>query len=193
MALIRGNEFATIDVVMVTVQVQGETDELALNTASNIAVEAQIETQEPIKLIIKNILKAQKPQQNVLTGTTITLTDNVFNPQLVLSLQGGEITYDSVETDRIVKYTPPVAGSMDRGDVFTMKAYSAVYNAAGLVSAYEVLTFPNCQGAPVAMSSEDNVFRVPEYTINSAGDLGEAPYTIEWIKPEQLPALPPAI
>jgi para-nitrobenzyl esterase len=41
---------------------------------------------------------------------------------------------------------------------------------------------PNCQGQPVALSSEDGVFRAPEYTITSAPDKGQAPYEIAYVK-----------
>ena len=40
---------------------------------------------------------------------------------------------------------------------------------------------------PVALSSEDNVFRVHEYTINSAPSKGEAPYTLSYV--EALPTV----
>ena len=85
------------------------------------------------------------------------------------------------------KYTPPVAGSAEKGEVFTLNAYSAIYNAAGVITGYEKTMYPNCQGVPVAFSSEDGTFRAPEYTINSAPDTGEAPYEVEWVA--ELPVL----
>ena len=62
-----------------------------------------------------------------------------------------------------------------------MDIYSAVYDAAGLIDKYEKITYPNCQGLPISMSTEDGTFRVPEYTINSAPKTGEAPYTITYV------------
>ena len=67
--------------------------------------------------------------------------------------------------------------------------YSAVYDAAGLITGYEKVTYPNCQGTPWAPGSEDNVWRVAEYTINSAPKKGEAPYTIEYV--DALPTVDP--
>ena len=56
-------EKATIDVARVTVNVPqvGATPavELVMNTASKVAVTANIETQDAIKLIVKGVLKAQ--------------------------------------------------------------------------------------------------------------------------------------
>ena len=81
MALKRGNEIPTIDVAMVTIK-QGET-EIALDTASKIAVSPETEVTDAVKLIIKGVLKAQKRAVTTLTGNAITLTDNVFNPEVV--------------------------------------------------------------------------------------------------------------
>lgn len=192
----KGHEIPTIDVSMVTVEVLGG-KEIALQTASKIAISVQSETEDSVKLVIKGKLIAQKPEQVTITGNTITLTDNVFNPELVKTLQGGTIKYwtnaeQSAEGDSdagfgVSSYTPPVAGSDDKGSPFTLNAYSAIYDAAGLVTGYEKIAYPNCQGTPVALNSEDNVFRAPEYTINSAPKTGEAPYKITYIK--ELPAV----
>lgn len=192
----KGHEIPTIDVSMVTVEVSGG-KEIALQTASKIAISVQSETEDSVKLVIKGKLIAQKPEQVTITGNTITLTDNVFNPELVKTLQGGTIKYwtnaeQSAEGDSdagfgVSSYTPPVAGSDDKGSPFTLNAYSAIYDAAGLVTGYEKIAYPNCQGTPVALNSEDNVFRAPEYTINSAPKTGEAPYKITYIR--ELPAV----
>ena len=96
MAFKKGHEIATIDVAMVTITVGGEvgaTTEIGLKTATQIQVDPSIETTDAIKLIVKGVLIAQKRQVDTLTGNTITLTDNVFNPELVKVLQGGSITY----------------------------------------------------------------------------------------------------
>lgn len=189
---IRGYEVPTIDCALITITAPSlGTDELTLDTASQIALTPVIDTQDAITLIVKGILRSQKPAQNVLTGNTIVLTDNVFNPQLVKILQGGTITIDE-DTGRLLSYTPPVAGApqSEQGEVFQLHAYTAIYSAAGILTGYEKITYPNCQGTPVALSSEDDVFRVPEYTINSAPEMGQPPYTMEWIYPNELPVQP---
>lgn len=180
MAVKQASGIPTIDVNLVTVQEKGTgKDEWILDTASQIQVEPQIETEDGVKLIVKGVLKAQKPEVSTLTGHQITLTDNVFTPELVEMIQGGTVTkgQDGVVTG----YVPPVAGSSEKGKVFTLNAYSAQYNAAGIIERYEKISYPNCQGVPVAFSSEDGAFRAPEYTINSAPDIGEAPYTISYV------------
>ena len=195
----KGHEIPTIDVVLVTVVPSGSGGtEIAIDTASKIEVTPQIETKDAIKLIVKGKLLSQKPVNNVLTGNAITLTDNVFVPELVKLFQGGTIKYwgeeghtSKVDTDKgygIASYTPPTAGSGLKGKPFTLNAYSAIYSAAGLITGYEKISYPNCQGVPVALSAEDDVFRVNSYTINSAPAETESPYSIEYIGPDDLPA-----
>ena len=171
------NEIPTIDCELITIETvvtpaQGSTPavtrEFGFTTANKLGVEPQIETTDAVKLMIKGKLKAQKKESSTITGHQLTLTDNVFNPELVKILQGGTITDD-------------------KGEVFTLNAYSAQYNAAGQIVNYEKIAYPNCTGVPIAFGAEDGVFRAPEYTINSAPDNGQAPYDITYVN--SLPTL----
>jgi hypothetical protein len=170
----------TIDVSLVVIRVGSETDgtEYAVDTASQIAVEVQTETTDAIKLVKAGKLLAQKPQTTTITGNQITLTDNVFSPTLAKILQGGTITS---EGDTFI-YAPPAAGSSEKGSVFTLDAYSAQYDASGQIVQYEKISYPNCQGTPFGVGAQDDTFRVPEYTINSAPKTGESPYKISYVK-----------
>lgn len=183
------NEIATIDCSLVTIETgSGETaKEMGFDTANQVEVEVQIEEEDAVKLVVKGKLRAQKPKEVTITGNEITLHDNVFNPELVLILQGGTIQYDTTDTNKIVSYTPPVAGSDDHGESFKLNVYSAQYNAAGQIVQYEKISYPNCKGQPVAFSAEDGTFRAPEYTIDSAPNTGEAPYVITYV--DSLPTL----
>lgn len=193
----RGNEIPTIDVALVTMKVSGQENEIALDTASTIEVNPTSETEDAVQLIVKGRLIAQKPSNTTVTGNTITLTDNVFNPEMVKILQGGTIKYWSdakhiSETDTdagfgVASYKPPVAGSTEKGTVFKLHAYSSIYNAAGIITGYEKISYPNCQGTPVFLNTEDGAFRAPEYTINSAPTEDEAPYEITYV--DELPTV----
>lgn len=193
----KGNEIPTIDVALVTIEKKGGDTVYAFDTANKLGVNVQTDTQDATKLVVKGRLIAQKPENVTIIGHTLVLTDNVFIPQVVKLLQGGIIKWwtsadktasQATETDfGIAQYTPPVAGSKDKGEICIVKAYSAIYNAAGIITGYERITYPNCTGTPVALNTEDNVFRAPEYTIYSAPDTGEAPYTIDYIGPDDLP------
>lgn len=190
------NEIPTIDTALITIETRNG-DEFGFDTANKLGVEVQTEDTDAVKLVVKGRLRSQKPSESTITGHKLTLTDNVFNPQLVRILQGGIILYwqdedhtlmDEEETDfGVAKYTPPVAGSAEKGEVFTVNAYSAIYTASGVIKGYEKTSYPNCQGVPVAFGSEDGSFRAPEYTINSAPDEGEAPYEMTWV--DELPTL----
>lgn len=179
-------EIPTIDVALVTIEDESGR-EFGFDTANTIEVEPQMNETDAVQLMIKGKLKAQKRGKSTLTGNQITLTDNVFNPELVLVLQGGSIQYDDVETTKVTGYTPPTAASGDTGETFKLNAYSAQYNAAGQIVQYEKISYPNCTGVPVAFNSTDDEFRAPEYTINSAPDEDEPPYVITYV--EQLPTL----
>ena len=176
----------TIDVSLVVVRTGTEDNglEIAVDTANKIGVEPQTETTDAVKLVKLGRLLAQKPSETTITGHQITLTDNVFIPELVQIFQGGTI---EGEGDTLV-YKPPVAGSAEKGQVFELDAYSAEYDASGQIVKYEKTTYPNCQGTPIPINTEDGVFRLPEYVINSAPKTGEAPYTISYVK--VLPSFP---
>lgn len=197
----RGNEIPTIDVSLISIREKSEFDvtEYILDTANKLGVNVQTETEDAVKLVVKGRLVAQKPETVTLTGHTLVLTDNVFIPEVVKLLQGGTIKYwgeasheTKVDADAgfgVASYAPPVAGSSEKGKICEIRAYSAIYNAAGIVTGYERITYPNCTGTPIALESEDGVFRAPEYTIYSAPDTGEAPYTIDYIGPTELPSV----
>lgn len=169
----------TIDVSLIVIRT-GTTEngvEYAVDTSNKLGVEPQTETTDAIKLVKLNKIIAQKPQRTVITGHQLTLTDNVFSPTLAKILQGGTIN-GSGDT---LTYEPPVSGSDDKGEVFELDAYSAQYDASGQIVRYEKTTYPNCQGTPFTESMEDDVFRVSEYTINSAPKTGQAPYKRSYV------------
>lgn len=178
-------EIATIDVSLVTIETTER--EFGFDTSNKVAVEPQTEETDAVKLVIKGKLKAQKPKEVTVTGNKITLTDNVFNPELVLVLQGGRIVYDELETTKVIGYDAPTPGSGEKGETFKLNCYSAQYDASGAIVNYEKITYPNCTGQPVSMGSEDGAFRAPEYTINSAPKKDESPYTIRYV--DALPQL----
>lgn len=178
----KATEVPTIDVNYVTILPQNSDTEYMLDTSSQVTITPEVEETDATKLVIKGVLKAQKPAVSTLTGVTITLTDNVFTPELALILQGGEIIYDDdTNPTKIVGYKPPAAGSEDKGQVFTLCTYATQYDASGQIVRYEKTTFPNCQGTPVPLTKEDDVFSTYEYTINSAPKTGEEPYIVEYI------------
>lgn len=189
MAVKKGTEIATIDVALVSVQSYDQgADEIILDTANHIQVEVQTETEDAVKLIVKGRLIAQKGETVTVTGNQITLTDNVFNSELVKLLQGGTILTDQTTGD-FIGYRPPVVGDTTEQKTFKLKAYSSIYNAAGVLTGYERITYPNCKGTPIAFTSEDGTFRASDYVINSAPAEGESPYEMDIIGVDELPVV----
>lgn len=176
----------TIDVSLVVVRTGTEDSgvEIAVDTANKVGVEPQTEESDAIRLVKLGRLLAQKLSEVTITGHQITLTDNVFIPELVQIFQGGTIEGEGAT----LVYTPPLAGSSEKGEVFEMDFYSAEYDASGQIVKYEKITYPNCQGTPITINTEDGVFRLPEYVINSAPKTGEAPYKISYVT--ELPSFP---
>ena len=171
----------TIDVCLVVIKT---TDvEIAIETAKKVAVEVQTETTDAIKLVKNGKLIAQKGKKVTVTGNQLTLTDNVFIPEVAKILQGGSIS--DTDGNGYATYTPPVAGSDEKGEVFETELYSAVYDTSGQIVKYEKITYPNCQGTPFGLTREDDTFSAPEIVIDSAPKKGEAPYKIEYV--DQLP------
>lgn len=177
-------EIPTIDCALVTITT-ADGDEFGFDTSNQISVEPQTEEQAAVRLVVKGILRAQKRKNLTIVGNTITLTDNVFNPDLVLAIQGGTCTFDA--QGNLTSYTPPAVDSPETLEPFTLNAYSAQYDTSGDIINYEKISYPNCKGDPIAFSSEDDTFRAPEYTIESAPAKGQPPYTITYV--DELPEL----
>lgn len=174
-------EIATIDVAMVTVAATTG-DTYLITTDTKIQVEPVYEIQEAVKLVVAGVIKAQKPEIKKMVGNKITLTDNVFLPEIVKMFQGGTIVFDEVVTTKIVGYTPPdMNATSGLGEVLTLKAYSAQYNSAGTLLQYECIEYKTCRAEPVAFSSENGIFRAPAYVLNSTPASDEPPYTITYI------------
>lgn len=194
----RGTEIAMIDACLVVMRTKGEMEQqLALDTASQVEVAIATETTDAVKLIVKGKLIAQKKAVTTVTGNTLTLTDNVFNFEQAKIIQGGTLYYwtdddhtstQTTETEfGIAGYEPPVAGSAEKGEVFDLDLYSAVYDTSGDIVQYEKISYPNCTGQPFGVGAQDDTFNVNAITIDSAPSKGKAPYSIMTVK--ELPAI----
>ncbi len=73
----KGTEMAVIDCCMIVLTTEDESKSFGITSSVKLGVEPQIETTDPVKLIIKGVLKAQKKGKNTITGHQLTLTDNL--------------------------------------------------------------------------------------------------------------------
>ena len=178
----KGTEMAFIDCKMIVVTTEEDSPRsVSITSGAKLGVEALLDTVEAVKLNIKGVLKAQKKESKIITGHTLTLTDNMTILELMEIVQGGTLTRDP-ESHEITGYEPPVVGEAYKPVKFKLEAYSAQMDEGGNEIGYEKVTYPGCTGQPVGLNSEDNVFRVTEYTITSAPSKGEAPYKWEYVK-----------
>lgn len=179
-------KMALIDVECVElVACNVEQDTYRWKTASNLDAELNITEGEATELIVNGQLIAQKRAKDVVTGSTLTVTDNVFAPEIVKFIQGGEFEVD--EHGNFVSYTAPLAGEEVKLDKFDFNIYTAQRDVAGDIVSYIKVGFPNCSGKPVNIKLENGTFFAPEYTILSSPSVGEAPYTITAVN--ELPTL----
>lgn len=175
----KGTERATIDCSMLVFRPYDTSiDPIGITSSVKLGVEAQLETSEAIKLIIKSVLKAQKPERKTITGHKLTITNNLTTMELLPILQGGELLKD--EDENIIGYQPIKVGEDYEPTKFILDAYSAVMDGS-TVTGYEKVSYPGCTGEMAGLGSEDDVFRSTEWTINSNPGGGEAPYTLEYV------------
>lgn len=116
----------------------------------------------------------------LVVGTTRTRKSYTVTSTAPASPATSLTVTSATDESHVKSYTPP-AGSVSESEPFELSCYSAIYNAAGLICGYERITYPNCQGVPVSFSSEDDVFRAPEYTINSMPDNNQPPYVLDYV------------
>lgn len=179
-------KMALIDVEMVEIVAHNlGQDTFRWQTASNLDAELNITEGEATELIVNGRLIAQKRAKDVVTGSTLTVTDNVFAPEIIKFIQGGEFEQD--EHGNFVSYTAPLSGDEIKSVKFDFNIYTAQRDIAGDIVSYIKVCFPNCTGKPVNIKLENGAFFAPEYTIISAPTTGEAPYTITAV--EELPTL----
>ena len=129
---------------------------------------------------MNNVLIAQKRSQDVVTGATIKVTDNIFSPQVLQTVQGGTFTVDS--DGNFTGYEAPKAGEEYTPEVFDFAMYTAQRDVSGAIKQYAKILFPNCVGKPTAISFEENTFFCPTYELVSTPNNGESPYKITTMK-----------
>lgn len=133
------------------------------------------EGKEDVKRI-KNRIAAINKTEDIQYGSSITLKDNSFSPEVLEIIDGGTVTK---ATDKITGYAGPVSGSTVTRKSFTLNIYTSEKGTDGSILNYYKFSYPKCKGTPAKFSFKDGEFMTPEYTINSRPAKGSAPYNIE--------------
>ena len=171
-------QLAFVDVLAVELLELSNDETYRFKTSTAVDAEVNIVEGTSNQLIVNGVLIAQKKATDTITGCTITMRDNVFSPEVITLLQGGNFDRDPV-SKKFTAYHAPLAGQEYTPRIFDLSMYTAQRDASGAIASYAKITFPNCQGKPVAIGFEEDTFFSPEYEIISMPYNGQAPYTIE--------------
>lgn len=155
-------ENPTIDVDLVTIEQGGK--EYAITSMTQIDSSIETEVTEAVKLVVNGKLKAQKGRQVTITGARLTMTDNVFSPELVQVVQGGTINYEQVKTHL-------AESALEAGD-YSIAVEEGYVNFT-LEGDYEVgttITYSNMD--KVSLTSGDSEISIDfEYGETATGDI----------------------
>lgn len=186
MSLLQGMPIANIARADITTEEETPVS-YSFKTASDANVEPDVSEGEENILRVKNTILATNKTEDIVIGYAVTVTDNVFNPELFALIDGGTIEFDETETDKFVSYDAPVSGQPVTKKLFTVDFYSEHKDASGETLGYMKFTFKHCKGKPVKYSIVDGEFQVPEMQFVSRPANGESPARYEYL--ETLPEI----
>lgn len=138
------------------------------------------------ELRVKNTIKAQNNTEDIVMGYDLKLISATMIAEILALVDGGELTYDEVETNKVTKYEAPAIGSPVERIPFTTKVYTEEKDADGSTLSYVCFNYKNCKGKPVNYILKDGEFFVPELNLRSRGKLGQSPVSIDFL--DKLPA-----
>lgn len=143
-------------------------------TGTEVDTEQIIAEGEEVNLVVKGVTYASEKADDVVIGTNITFKDNLFYPELLAVLEGGECTG---EGDNL-SYSSPKAGEKVNKIPFDLNIYSKIGSVDGLGKGFIKATYPNCVGGNVKTPIKDGEFTAPEYPITSKPSEGQPSRTI---------------
>lgn len=156
------------------------------DVASDAEAIAHLSEGDEKELRVKNTIKAQNNTEDIVMGYDLKLISATMVPEILALIDGGTLTYDDIDTDKVVKYEAPPIGSPVERTPFTAKVYTEEKDADGSTLSYVCFNYKNCKGKPVNYILKDGEFFVPELNLRSRGKLGQSPVSIEFM--DKLPA-----
>jgi hypothetical protein len=149
------------------------------DTASECEQSPDISEGEENVLRVKNTIYATDRTEDIVYGTTLTFSDNLFHPEVIEVIDGGTLVKDVEEN--IIGYDPPIIGTPVNRKKFTLNIYTEEKDADGEVVGYVKFSYPHCKGKPFKASVKDGEFFAPEYSCVSRPKKGEKPYSISFL------------
>lgn len=129
-------------------------------------------------LRVKNRIVATNKTEDIQYGSSITLKDTSFQPQVLEVVDGGTLKKTAEE---ITGYASPVVGEIVSRKLFTLNIYTSERGTDGEVIKYAKFSFPSCKGKPAKFAFKDGEFMTPEYTVVSRPAKGAAPFEIDYV------------
>lgn len=136
---------------------------IRIDTAETVGMEAVTsEGAEDVKRIDDRIL-AIATTNDLLYGYDLTLTDNLFDTDVVSLVEGANTKAASGSSSEVV--STPLLSEGFKGKYFRLTLYSAHREGNSIID-YAKITFNKCHGIPSGMSLE-KAFYSPEFTIKA--------------------------
>ena len=181
-------EFALANIVRVDIITEETTP--VTYTLTDVASEARctafVSAGAENELRVKNVIKAQNKTEDIVKGYDTVLISATMVAEVLALIDGGEVTYDDEDTDKVIQYDAPVVGEVVSRKPFTAKVYTAEKDADGSDVSYVCFEYLHCKGTPVNYSLVDGEFFAPELTFKSRPKMGESPVSIKFM--DALPA-----
>lgn len=156
------------------------------DTAAEAGVKAKIDKGQDKVMRVRDRLIARNRTEDIVTGYEVDFKNNTLSPELLALIDGGTLEYDAVETDKLISYNAPAAGTVVSRKLFTLNIYTEEKDTDGSTLEYVKFTFKHCKGKPVDFKFKDGDFFVPEMKAESAPKKDESPVAIEFL--DALPA-----
>lgn len=160
----------------------------AFETATTVNTEEVTQTTEERNLEIKGTVYAAKPSKTIVLGYNLTLTNNVFIPELAALFSGGTVTTDpDGGSGKFKKFTPPNVGTTPERKKFKIDFYTEENDEGGPTGRYLKISFDKCEGVSVPITMEDGSYFSSEMTLQSRPGAGNPPYVAEIV--DELPSI----
>lgn len=176
-------EFAIANIARVEIVTEEETPRTfrLTDVATDAEATAYLSEGSEQSLRVKNTIKAQNNTADIVMGYDLKLVSATMIAEVLALVDGGILTYDDVDTDKVTAYDAPVIGSPVERIPFTTKVYTEEKDGDGSILSYVCFNYRNCKGKPVNYILKDGEFFVPELNLKSRGKLGESPVKLSFM------------
>lgn len=157
------------------------------DTASEADISPYLSNGQEEILRVKNKILAINKTEDIVVGYDLTLRNSTLIPEVLALIDGGTLTYDDVDIEKVISYEAPSSGTTVARTKFTLNLYTSEKDGNGDTLQYVKFSFLHCKGKPASYNLKDGQFFVPELSASSRPKKGESPVKLEFI--DSLPTL----